>query len=181
MYSDFNYAVLGMIIESVTQRPLNELMSQYLKETFHMSETYYLDNNTSKNLASSWIWNANNPFTFAGGMVSSTKDIMKFLTHIIENKDYFAPTFQRYHPTHIKNVYTGYSWNSLQNGHFYWHLGGQGYYRSYVLMDVKRHIILIICTLSNKKAKYVSRLGSMLYRNIKRNHQGLIDYLETIQ
>lgn len=180
-YSDYNYAVLALIIETLEKQPYKEVIINYLRNQIGMESTFYGSLQSTQYDCASWVWEDNNPFLASGGLFSTTEDMIKFLDYQINN-DNLQPALQKYHRLNLnKNVFTGFSWNSFYKGHFYWHIGGQGCYRSYALFDTKKDISIIILATVDINIQHVNRLGSSLYRNVKRNYQLINEYLKTQQ
>ncbi len=178
-YSDYNYAVLALIIEKIEKRPFQEVITDFIQNEIHMNDTFFGTRNTTENNPHSWLWEDDNPYVASGGVFSTVNDMLKFLEYQIKNKDNLSVSHTKYYKTdNKKNIYTGFTWNAFKNGKFYWHLGGQGYYRSYALFDVKREISIIILSTIDVNAQHVSRLGSSLYRSIKRNNTSLQEFLQ---
>jgi CubicO group peptidase (beta-lactamase class C family) len=180
-YSDYNYAVLAMIIETIEGRPYKEGILEYLQTTIGMHHTEYGSKELTSKDQASWIWQDDNPFLASGGLFSTTEDMLLFLSYQIEHADELKLSHSKYHRLNLnKNVFTGFSWNSFYNGKFYWHIGGQGYYRSYALFDYKKNIIVSILATVDINIQHVNRLGSSLYRNLKRNKSHIYDYLDSV-
>lgn len=176
-YSDFNYVLLSFVIETIEKKPCNEILLDYINNTLNLSSTIYYDDLTSKNDIYSWTWESQNPFLISGGISSNIQDLSKYLKYQIDHQNELSSSLAKYHPTHANHVFTGYSWNSFYNGDFYWHSGGQGRYRSYVLFDSKRKITIVILSIISAKRYHVTKIGSSIYRNLKRNPQQLSDFL----
>lgn len=181
-YTDYNYAIIAMIIEKLKKRSYKDVITEYLRNEIGMTETYYGSEDTTQNDIASWVWNENNPFLAAGGLFSTTEDMIKFLRYQINNKEKLYPSFIKYHEiSSSKHTFTGFSWSAFYNSEFYWHIGGQGYYRSYALFDLKKNITIIILSTIDVNIQRVSRLGSSLYRNLKRNNQLINEYLNQLE
>jgi CubicO group peptidase (beta-lactamase class C family) len=180
-YSDFNYAVLAYIIESIKGENIRVLMNDYFKNEIHLENTYYGTYDSTSKDKYSWTFKDNNPFLPSGGVFSNIKDMLKFLEFQMNETEYLDISHQKYHKTNRDNIFTGFSWNSFKNGHFYWHIGGQGYYRSYSIFDKKRKIAVVILSTVDINLIHIGRLGSFIYRNAKRNHHALIDFFDNYE
>lgn len=178
-YSDFNYAILSKIIEHITESNIRDVMHVFLREELKLSQTYLADYKKTVEDPYSWNFEDDNPFVPAGCMFSTVHDMLKFMNYHIQNPNYIKHVFAKYHQTAHKDIYSGFSWNSFKNGHYYWHIGGQGYYRSYALFDTKRHIAVVILATVDIDFIHIGRLGSSIYRNVKRNYVGLNDFMKT--
>ena len=142
-YSDFNYAVIALVIEKIEGRPYKEVIFDYIRRDLGLTNTNYYDKKKSIDSPYSWKWKDNNPFLASGGLYSTTSDMIKFLAHQNNpiNK-YLTISHGKDVKLKIRNIFSGFSWNSFYSGSFFWHIGGQGYFRSYTLFDKKREIIL---------------------------------------
>ena len=178
-YSDFNYSVLAFIIESIEARPYKEVIVDYIRNDIGLKQTSYYNLKTSTESSYSWIWEDDNPFLAAGGLYSTISDMMKYLIYQNDPKNkYLSISHGKEVKINMKNVFSGFSWNSFYSGKFYWHIGGQGYFRSYTLFDKKREISIVILATVDINLQHIGRLGSVTYRNLKRNHNLLIDFLD---
>ena len=176
-YSDFNYVLLSLIIEKIMSKPYQEVMMDFIQNELLLKSTAYYNDDSSKESLYSWIWEDDNPFKAAGGVYSTVPDMLNYLTYQIENPKAKAGQV-KYFKTRKAEIFTGFSWNSYKNSSFYWHIGGQGRFRSYALFDIKRKIsIIVLCTV-NVDIQHVVRLGSNIYRNSKRNSEKLFEFLD---
>lgn len=175
-YSDFNYAVLGHIIEIVKKDSLENIAIRFLQSEIQMYDTHFINQNNKLKL--SWIWHKDNPYRSAGGIMSTADDILKFLAYQMDPANsYLSVIYQKYYKEK-KQIYTGFSWNSFLDGKYYWHHGGMGYYRASVLFDDKRKIaVAVFAIIKGKRIQRMGRLTSQLYRCLKRNKNSLFEYL----
>ena len=178
-YSDFNYAILAQIIEKIEKDTFQNIIQKYVKEDIGLTNTYYGNYKKTKNNKYSWTWEDNNAFLASGGLFSTTSDMLNYLKYQIDPKNsYLDVSHEKYIKMNRNHIFSSFSWNSFYNGSFFWHIGGQGNYRSYALFDKKRNIAIIINSIVNINTIHVNRLGSNLYRNVKRNHQLILSFLE---
>jgi len=176
LYSDYNYAVLGRIIELVEGDKLKNLMDVYFKK-MGMNNTSYFDEKTIDK--KSWNWLEGNPFLASGGVRTTVEDMQKFLKYQLNNIDRFLSIgFEKYIDEGKKDIYSSFSWNSFKNSNFYWHHGAMGFYRSSILIDTKRSIgVIVMATISGKRIQRMGCLSSGIYRNMKRNESKLIEFI----
>lgn len=177
-YADFNYAVLGHIIEIVKKDSLENIAINFLQSEINMHHTYFA--NQMDKPKESWIWNHDNPYRAAGGILSTADDILKFLAYQMDPANsYLSVIYQKYFEEK-KQIFTGFSWNSFLDGKYYWHHGGMGYYRASILFDDKRKIaVAVFANIKGKRIQRMGRLTSQLYRGLKRNKNSLFEYLDT--
>lgn len=104
-YSDTNYQLLGAVLESVTQDPLQEVFSEFIIEPLALSSTYLYNHKAPKPIAPAniyykkkplFIGNAMTSFGPDGGMVSTVEDSLKFIRYFMEGGLFTSPsTLQR--------------------------------------------------------------------------------------
>ncbi|SDW07004.1 serine hydrolase [Paenibacillus sp. CF384] len=91
LYSDTNYQLLGQIIETVTNQPLNEVFKQYIYEPLSLSDTYLYTN--IHDHTPSPLYYKDSPlhiplamasFGPDGGIVSTAEELMRFLRAFME-------------------------------------------------------------------------------------------------
>jgi CubicO group peptidase (beta-lactamase class C family) len=176
-YSDFNYAVLGKVIEIVKKDSLENIIINFLKLEIKMKHTHFV--NQIDKPKDSWIWQSDNPYRAAGGIISTADDMLKFLAYQMNPMhSYLSVIYQKYFQEK-KKIYTSFSWNSFLEGKYYWHHGGMGYYRASVLFDDKRKIaVAVFANIKGKRIQRMGRLTSQIYRVLKRNKNSLFDYLD---
>lgn len=106
-YSDANYNLLGLIIESITQKPMHESLSKYIFDPLGMDDTYQLFYSEPKNKNIQPMVNLyhnNLNLTKAksisldwagGGIVSTSEDMLKFIRAIKEHRIIKKETFEK--------------------------------------------------------------------------------------
>lgn len=106
-YSDTNYQLLGLIIESITQRPMHESLSEYIFDPLGMDDTYQLFYSEPRNKRKQQIVNLyHNGLNLSeatsisldwagGGIVSTSEDMLKFIRAVNENQIITKETFQK--------------------------------------------------------------------------------------
>jgi CubicO group peptidase (beta-lactamase class C family) len=176
-YSDFNYAVLGRIIETIKKDSLENITKNFLHSELKMNETHFI--NQIEKPKDSWVWKSDNPFRAAGGISSTANDILKFLAYQMDPAHQYLSIIYKKYFVEKKQIYTSFSWNSFLDGKYYWHHGGMGYYRTSILFDNKRKIaVAVFANIKGKRIQRMGRLTSQLYRLLKRNKSSLIEFLD---
>jgi CubicO group peptidase (beta-lactamase class C family) len=107
-YADTNYQLLGVVVESVAQKPLGQVFAELIIEPLELSSTYlhgYTEaQNKQKDPPANFYYKtkplyldkAMASFGPDGGMVSNVEDSLKFLRHFMEGKLFTHPmTLQR--------------------------------------------------------------------------------------
>ncbi|CAL2083117.1 serine hydrolase domain-containing protein [Tenacibaculum sp. 190524A05c] len=142
-YSDMNYLLLGLIIEQIEQNSLAESIRSRILEPLEMNETYFefYEKPTSKNnLIHQYVGNLNfseinTSFDWSGGgLVSSNKDLITFITSLFDLKLISKNSLQKmtdvqYTKEHEYRYGLG-MYESKYNGKTYY--GHYGFYGTYV-------------------------------------------------
>lgn len=96
-YSNTNYLLLGFIVEDVTKKTYPEVLEQKITKPLGLDNTYFCDKpDINKNEASSYYFADNkwndaynldmNVAYSAGGITSTTKDLIKFVTALFDGR-----------------------------------------------------------------------------------------------
>ena len=179
-YSDINYAILGRIIEKVKNDSLENIVEDYLVNEIGMKNTYFISEIQS--LENSWKLNNNNPFRSSGGIASNIDDMLKFIKFQINNKDVLLNSVFKKYYLEKDNIYTCFSWNSYTKGKLFWHHGAMGYFRSSIIIDLKRDIGVIIMTdIKGGRIQRMGKMTSQVYRLIKRNRPKFEDFINSLK
>lgn len=180
-YSDFAYAILAVIAESVTGRPFSLLMEEFLYGKLGMMNTVISeDPRTRRPLAADrgriydfWRWNEDNPYIAGGGLVSNITDMMHYLILQLTDNRSFITGARRLCQGSISggsNIATCIGWHTYKRSNQLWHVGGVGTFRSSVIFNKKRQIAVAV--LGNAKgvaSANVHYLAKMLYSEMKIN------------
>jgi len=106
-YSDANYQLLGLIIESITQKPMHASLSRYIFDPLGMDDTYQLfysepKNKNQKPMVNLYHNNLNLSTARSisldwagGGIVSTSEDMLRFIRAINEHQIIREETFER--------------------------------------------------------------------------------------
>jgi CubicO group peptidase (beta-lactamase class C family) len=103
-YSDTNYQLLGSVIEAAAQKPLHQILSEFVIEPLELASTYMHGHGgpvaTGENPPANIYYKtqplnldkAMTSFGADGGMVSNVGDCLKFLRHFMQGKLFSQPT-----------------------------------------------------------------------------------------
>ena len=177
-YSNFGMGLLGHVLEIVTKKNFEPLVSEMLLAPLDMRNTAVtLTPQMKENLAQGytadgvpsplWTFSA---LAGAGAFNSNVEDMMKFVRANIENGSLMSQTLKKTHAPQFGGD-TGIGWMQptildrfFGNRAVVWHNGMVGGYASYVSVDTKAKTGIVI--LSNK-AVDVTMLGMMLTRQAR--------------
>ena len=177
-YSNFGMGLLGHVLEIVTKRNFETLVSEKLFAPLEMRNTAitltpemkeHLVQGYTGNGESSPLWTFS-ALAGAGAFNSNAEDMMKFIQENIEDSSIMSRTLKKMHEPQFGGD-TGVGWiqptfldRFFGNKTVVWHNGMVGGYASYVSIDTKAKTGIVI--LSNK-AVDVTMLGMMLTRQAR--------------
>jgi len=153
-YSNLGAAVLGIILENVYQKPLEELIKQYVTRPAKMKDTKFTLSEGERNKmatgyddagAETPYWNLG-AFIAAGGLKSNMEDMLNYLA---ANMSETNPDFKLSHQQTFKNATTtvGLNWilTTTKNGNtLIWHNGGTAGFTSFCGYIKKKKIGLVV-------------------------------------
>ena len=183
-YSDFNYAILKLVLEKVTDKSYNELMNEFIKEDLKLINTQLLDDyipNTNpvfnNFIVDRWKWNCDNPYLSAGGICSNVNDMVKYMELQLVSEDSYIKK------CHIVNKNTKArkdkllicpGWHAYKSGNHLWHIGGVGCYKSSVIISKNKNIAIVgLGNYKGHKSARVNNIVKMIYGYISRNRNKL--------
>lgn len=151
-YSNFGYAVLGLIIEKIYQEPYYTIMNQYLQDELQLKNSKL--SNGSKDLEHGWDWQKQDAYLSAGAIISNITDMLAYTRMHLEE----AGRFQQCHESlqvinassktysdmgiHMDEI--GMAWIIDTHNNFIWHNGGTGHYNSYLGFNPKNQTAVVI-------------------------------------
>lgn len=183
-YSDFNYAILKLVLEKIAGKSYNELMNEFIKEDLKLNRTFLLNEyrpNTNpvfnNFIVGRWKWNCDNPYLSAGGICSNVCDMVEYMNIELNSKEYFITQ------CHIVNENTSIrkdkllicpGWHAYKSGNHLWHVGGVGCYKSSVIISKNKNIAIVgLGNYKGHKSARVNNIVKMIYGYISRNRNKL--------
>lgn len=174
-YSNVGAGVLAKTLENATGQSYADLLSEQIFKPLDMSQSTLDKNSVIKNLVQGLdqsgeitpTWDMG-PLAGAGGILSSTSDLSKFIrAHFEDNENAFSittmPTFKA-----NSNLRLGLGWHILQGEvgtNLYWHNGGTGGYSASVFMipDLQKAVIILTnVSAFHDKASSIDEMGFKL-------------------
>ncbi len=178
IYSNFGFAVLGLILKIIYQEEYTLLMNTYLHEELNLQNTKISDR--SGDLDNYWDWQEEDAYIPAGAITSDISDMLVYAQMQLDEFDYFKQCHES-----LKNINTssesyksmginmdeiGMSWIIDNDNNFIWHNGATGNFNSYIgfCADTKTAVVV----LSNLKPSYkipATVLGIKLLQSLQEN------------
>lgn len=158
-YSNFGYAVLGLILEEVYGDDYAALANQFAKE-LNLSHTQL--SAQDGDLGKYWDWSDGDAYLPAGGFTSDINDMLTYAQFQLDEIGYFADCHkelrkvnvasEQYEAKGINMDAIGMAWIIDSGNGVIWHNGGTGNYNSYLGFSVDKNVAVII--LSNLAPDY---------------------------
>jgi CubicO group peptidase (beta-lactamase class C family) len=160
VYSNFGYAVAGLVLEGIYNEDYTSLMNNYLKNELGLNNTKVSDG--SGDLSHYLIWNKDNPLVSSGGITSTVTDLMKFAKMQMDGT---PPYLSRAHTAMVQqddpvsvpeldlhiDAY-GIGWMIDTMNDKIMHGGSIGNYNCFLIFDKSRRIAVVV--LSNMAVQY---------------------------
>lgn len=183
-YSDFNYAILTIVLERITGKNYNELIEDFIENDLNLLNTKLLDNYTpntkptyKNKIINRWKWNENNPYLSAGGICSNVKDMVKYMEIQLTSKVSYI------NKCHIVNENTKVrkdkilicpGWHAYKNNNHLWHVGGVGCYKSSIIISKNKKVAVVgLGNYKGHKSSKVNNIVKMIYGYLSRNRNKL--------
>ncbi len=159
-YSNYGYAVLGLVLEQIYQEDFRTLMNSYLKNDLLLENTKISDKNG--NLGNYWDWKDDDAYLPAGAVTSDIADMLIYAQMQLNDETYFAQCHEsikkidasseeyKMMGIHIDEI--GMAWLLDKENNIIWHNGGTDNYNSYLGFNPKTDTAVVI--LSNLSPNY---------------------------
>lgn len=151
-YSNFGFALLGKVLESVYGKSYEELCNAFLSE-YGMKNSYISD--CTGDLENYWDWNKTDAYLSAGAVLSNIEDMLLYASLQLEENSIFKASHEKIKDVdahtkqydlmniHIDSMATG--WIIDEHNDLIWHNGGTGSYNSYLGFnpDTKTAVVVL--------------------------------------
>lgn len=175
-YSNYGYAILGLVLEEVYQKDYTTLINEYVQNELQLQKTKISDGNGD--LGNYWDWEENDAYLSAGALTSNIEDMLAYAQMQLDNTKYFKQchssikeikaTTEAYKIMGINMDEIGMAWIIDKENNIVWHNGGTGNYNCYLGFNVENETAVIV--LSNLSPSYripATVLGVKLLQSIK--------------
>jgi serine-type D-Ala-D-Ala carboxypeptidase/endopeptidase len=162
-YSNLGMGTLGFLLTQYKKTTYSNLVRENLFRPLGMKQTFISGERKSKDLATgyadkapmpAWTWADQSVLTGAGGIVSNTEDMMKYLVAQLENSN--TPLNNAFKEAHKERttagtMQIGLGWH-IKDHKYIWHNGGTGGFRSFAGFDPEKKRAIVILTNSTAGA-----------------------------
>lgn len=158
-YSNFGYAVLGLVLESVYDKTYTELVNDFAQNDLGMKNTRIADG--KGNQSNYWDWAAEDAYLSAGGLYSTIDDMIIYANAQLSEEGIFAECHKMFADSKASTVNqkmgifmdkVGYAWILDSKNNVIWHNGGTGDYNCYLGFNLEQQKAVIV--LSNLAPGY---------------------------
>ena len=178
-YSDFAYAILAAIAETVTKKPFSTLFEEFIQKDLGLVNTVIkadIEKRTPPAVKGTrilpfWVWKKGNPYIAGGGMVSNIEDMLRYVAVQIESEEpYITSAHTVCEGSELKNdnhlMCIG--WHTYKSSNQLWHVGGVGTFRTSIILNKKRKLGVVVLGNAKGKASANSHyIAKMLYSELK--------------
>jgi len=139
-YSNFGFAVLGLVLEAVYDSDYAALVNHFAQDELGLGNTQISAQNGD--LGKYWDWKADDAYLAAGALTSNITDMLSYAQMQLLEHPYFAEchrslavinaSTEAYETMGIHMDEIGMAWIIDDKGGIIWHNGGTGNYNSYL-------------------------------------------------
>lgn len=153
VYSNFGIAVVGLVLETIYDKPFYDLMNDYLKD-LSLKNTEV--NKQGGTLSGYWGWKNDDGYLPAGAIHSNLKDMTKYLNLYLKNDlEYLSDSYAEqktidankpsYEAFNIRLDAIGLTWILDKKNGIVWHDGGTTKFNSYIgfTQDRKKGVVIL--------------------------------------
>lgn len=175
-YSNFGYAVLGLVLESVYDIDYKTLVNDFAQNELGLTNTRI--STDDGDLCNYWDWKDGDAYLSAGAITSNISDMLSYAQMQLKNNLYFSEchknletinaTPEAYKAIGICMDEIGMSWIIDNENGIIWHNGGTGDFNSYLGFNSETGTAVVI--LSNLSPSYripATVLGTKLLIELK--------------
>ena len=159
-YSNFGFAVLGLVLESVYGESWKTLAEDFFLNELELENTHVSVGKGE--LGHNWQWREDDAYLSAGAVTSNIRDMLKYAGYYLEEDELFREcqesvktinaSSSAYRTMGINMDQIGLSWIIDKENGIIWHNGGTGHYNSYIGFSKENNTAVVI--LSNLAPNY---------------------------
>ena len=151
-YSNYGYAVLGLVLEAVYEKDYTSLLNEFVQSDLGMTATKISEQDGD--LDHYWAWQENDAYLSAGAVTSNIEDMLRYAQLQLDETPVFARCHQSlktinassdsYESMGIYLDEIGMAWILDKKNGFIWHNGGTGHYNSYLGFNSENRTAVVI-------------------------------------
>jgi len=175
-YSNFGYAVLGLVLEELYQQNYSDLMNTFLQQDLYLMDTKLSDK--TGDLYHYWDWAEKDAYQSAGAITSNITDMLSYAQMQLSGDPLFAQCQESlvqinastasYQQMGINMDEIGMAWIIDRENNFIWHNGGTDNYNCYLgFCPSTRTAVVILSNLPPNKKIPATILGVKLLQSLQ--------------
>ena len=177
LYSNFGYAVLGLVLEEVYDCDYTTLLNDFAQKDLGLPLTKISDQ--SGDLGNYWDWKTNDAYLSAGAVTSNIEDMLSYAKLQLDKDPCFENCHQSLKAIHastesykamgIQMDEIGMAWIIDRENGIIWYNGGTGHYNSYLgICPVSKTAVVILSNLSPNDRIPATVLGIKLLQKLSK-------------
>ena len=161
-YSNFGYAVLGLILEKIYNKPYYKILDEYLGNLRLYNTGVNIDRS-----ANYWVWKTNNSFIASGGVTSTINDMLSFTKYMLEKTSEYSPInllryFRLEDEIQPDDIGIGMSWK-MRKDRILYHTGCTENFKSYIsIQKEKRRGVVVLLKDSSEDRNKAKAIGKSI-------------------
>lgn len=151
-YSNFGYAVLGMVLEAVYDKDYTVLLNEFVRNELGMTATKISEKDGD--LDHYWDWQEHDAYLSAGAVTSDIEDMLRYAQLQLDEDSVFAlchkslktinASPENYQMMGIQMDEIGMAWLTDRENGIIWHNGGTDHYNSYLGFSPEKKTAVVI-------------------------------------
>lgn len=167
-YSNYGFALLGLVLEKVYDMDYTSLLNEYLKDSLGMENTYI--SNGDADFDGNWTWESGDAYISAGAAVSDITDMLLYADAQLSGDSVFDMCHQPLKQIHVSDKWDrmggfgmdeiGMGWMIDSENGIVWHNGATGTHTSYLgFCPEKNTAVVVLSNLSQDEEIETTTLG----------------------
>lgn len=167
-YSNYGFALLGLVLEEVYDTDYTNLLNGYLQDELAMKDTHV--SNRDADFDGNWEWDENDAYIAAGAVVSDISDMLLYAKIQLNSEPVSDMCHQSLKSIHASDKWDrmggfcmdeiGMSWMIDTENGFIWHNGATGMHTSYLgFCKETNTAVVILSNLSQDEDIETTTLG----------------------
>lgn len=176
-YSNYGYAVLGLVLEAVYDTDYTTLANNFSQNELSLSDT--IISNKSGDLGNYWDWKEDDGYISAGAITSNIKDMLSYAQMQLDSTSYFNEchksleeinaSSKKYKTMDINMDEIGMAWLIDKENNIVWHNGGTDDYNSYLgFCPETKTAVVVLSNLSPNYRIPATVLGVKILKEINK-------------
>jgi len=151
-YSNYGYAMLGLVLEAVYEREYPSLLHDFAQNELHLENTQISDGRGD--LQNYWAWKEGDAYIPAGAVTSDITDMLSYAGLLLAGDSRLSEcavplkeidaASESYKAMGIRMDSIGMAWIIDEQNGITWHNGGTGHFNSYLGFDRESGVAVVI-------------------------------------